>query len=241
MRIAPAFCFMALALAAPAAAQTANGLSFHRSFSAGPRDTVSIDAQHGNFGASVHVAAWQKNSVRVDVTGTGSDAGQVHVTAMRVGDSVQITARRDGQGGFWSRVFGGWGQSPDISIEVRVPPTVRLEVASTNGRIVIESVSGVLTASTVNGGLTVHGAGSSLHLESVNGGITASIARMSGAPDIFIKTVNGGVHLSVPSTFGARIETSTVNGGVGNPFANARRVGSASIETINGGITVTTH
>lgn len=240
MRIVFAF-FMALALAAPATAAGAGGLSFHRSFAAGPRDFVSVDAQHGNFGASIHVAAWRKNSVQVDVTGTGSDAGAVQVSAARTGNRVEIIVRRDDEGGFWSHVFGGWGRSPNISVDVRVPATVRLEVASTNGHVGIESVSGDLKATTVNGGIVVRDAGSALNLESVNGGITGSIGRMSGAPDISIKTVNGGVHLSVPANFGARIHTSTVNGGVSNPFANARRIGNASIETVNGGITITTH
>ena len=239
MRIALAI-FMTLALAAPAAAQTAGGLSFHRSFSAGPKDAVSIDARDGDFGASVQVVAWQKNSVQVDVTGTGSEAGQVQVTAARIGSNVRIIARREGQGGFWSHIFS-WGHSPDISISVRVPASVSLEVVTTNGRVRIDSVTGSLTASTVNGGLHVIGAGSSLHLESVNGGITAAIARAGGTPAIFLKTVNGGVHLSVPANFDARIETSTVNGGVSNPFANARRVGSAWVRTVNGGITITAH
>ncbi|MDP9110437.1 MAG: hypothetical protein M3M96_02225 [Candidatus Eremiobacteraeota bacterium] len=239
MRIALAF-LMTLALAAPAAAQTAGSLSFHRTLSAGPRDVVAVEADHGNFSASVHVAAWQKNSVQVDVSGTGSDAGQVEVTAVRTGNRIQITARRDSQGGFWSHVFGNFGHSPNLAIEVRVPATVVLEVATTNGHVGVEALSGSVTATTVNGSVEIRDGGSVLHLESVNGGITASIARMSGAPDISIKTVNGGVHLSVPSNFGARITTSTVNGGVRNPFANARRSGSASVETVNGGITITT-
>lgn len=237
MRFALAF-FGLLAFAAPAAAGTSGGLSFHRSFSAGPRDTVAIDAEHGNFGTAVHVAAWTKQSVRVDVTGTGSDAGQVTVTATRTGNRVQITARRDSQGGFWSRLFENWGHSPEISIDVRVPPTVSLELTTTNGAVDVQSVDGPIAATTVNGRLSVSGAGSSLRLQSVNGGITASIARMTGSPDILIKTVNGGLHLSVPRNFGARIETSTVNGDVRNPFGDAPRRGSASIGTVNGGITI---
>ena len=239
MRIALAF-LMTLALVAPAAAQT-SGLSFHRSFPAGVHDIVNVDAEHGNFSASVHVAAWQKNAIQVDVSGTGADAGQVEVTATHTGNRVQITARRENQGGFWSHFFGHFGQSPDIAIEVRVPASVGLEVATTNGHVGIESVSGSVNATTVNGRVTVTGAGSALHLESVNGAITASIGHMSGAPDISIRTVNGSVHLSVPSNFSARITTATVNGGVGNPFANGSRVGRASIETVNGGITITKH
>jgi DUF4097 and DUF4098 domain-containing protein YvlB len=110
-----------------------------------------------------------------------------------------------------------------------------------------------MSLETVNGGLSVRDIGGDVRGTTVNGGITAELSgdRWSGN-GLDLRTSNGGVHLSIPSSYSAQLETGTVNGGLdigfpvtvqgsfGRSFTTQLGGGGPTIRavTTNGGVTI---
>jgi len=106
---------------------------------------------------------------------------------------------------------------------------------------------------TVNGGLSLADVDGDVRGRTVNGGVTADLSgdRWRGA-GLDLRTSNGGVHITVPCNYSAKLETATVNGGmdlgfpitvqgqVGKQISTQLGGGGATIRatTTNGGVTV---
>lgn len=103
-----------------------------------------------------------------------------------------------------------WG----VSFQIRVPRSSDLQLAAKNGGISIVSVEGNLQFETVNGGISLNNVGGDVRGRTTNGGlnvvITGNTWKGSG---LDVVTTNGGINLTLPEGYSARIETGTVNGG----------------------------
>jgi hypothetical protein len=103
-----------------------------------------------------------------------------------------------------------WG----VSYEVHVPRNTNLNLKALNGGISIGGVEGRLEFETQNGGLHLSDVAGDVRGRTQNGGVHVALSgnawRGSG---LDLVTTNGGVHLSMPETYAANIETGTVNGG----------------------------
>ena len=128
-----------------------------------------------------------------------------------------------------------------------------------------------LTLRTKNGGITVRGVDAEIDMETINGGITLSDVNgeVRGRTDnggvqidlsgngwigqgLDVQTHNGGVRLSVPDGYSARLEAGTTNGGVRCDFPVAvqgtvdRNLsadlghggGPIKLRTVNGGVSI---
>ena len=106
-----------------------------------------------------------------------------------------------------------------VSFEIEVPAQSDLELFANNGGIAVAEVTGTLRMETRNGGI---------HLEAVNGDVTAFTTngglQVILAGDTWIgkgldaTTTNGGVRLTLPRNYSARLETGTRNGGIDIDF-----------------------
>jgi len=98
-----------------------------------------------------------------------------------------------------------------IDYQLRVPPTVALDLKMINGRIVSRGVDGATEITTVNGPIEVENAGTSeLSARTVNGRVRAKFLQdFHGAR---LKTVNGGVEATLPPTASFTCDLSQVNG-----------------------------
>ncbi len=99
----------------------------------------------------------------------------------------------------------------EIDYELRVPPTVALDLKMINGRIASRGVNGATEVRTVNGPIEVETGGSNeLSARTVNGSVHAKfLTDFRGAR---LKTVNGGVEALLPSTASFTCDLSQVNG-----------------------------
>ncbi len=140
-----------------------------------------------------------------------------------------------------------------VTFEVRVPASSDLNLTAHNGGIAVAGVTGALRMETLNGGIRLDAVNGDVTARTTNGGLTVSLAgdgwRGRG---LDATTTNGGVRLSVPEAYSARLETETVNGGVEIDFPVmvqgriGRRIttdlgrGGPTIRliTTNGGVTV---
>jgi hypothetical protein len=109
--------------------------------------------------------------------------------------------------------------SPDrsfsVSYELLVPEEAVLRLETMNGGIALHEVKGVVEFKTVNGGVTVESAGGSVQGRTTNGGVDVSLRGTTWEGDgLDVETTNGGVKVTIPSGYNARLVTGTVNGGI---------------------------
>lgn len=109
----------------------------------------------------------------------------------------------------------GQGRSWFVSYRLEVPRRSDLRLEADNGGLAVEDVVGDLELETVNGGLHLEGVGGRVQGQTRNGGLHVDLSGEEWEGEgLDLRTTNGGVHLSIPSEYNARLETGTVNGGV---------------------------
>jgi Toastrack DUF4097 len=102
-----------------------------------------------------------------------------------------------------------------VSYELLVPEQSDLKLETMNGGISLHGVEGEVEFRTVNGGVTVDSAAGSVHGRTTNGGVDISLRGRSWEGDgLDVETTNGGVKVTVPTDYSARLVTGTVNGGM---------------------------
>jgi len=207
---------------------------------------LNVDGRD-NGGITVH--GWDKN--QVEIVAMIQAQAETQSEAEGIAKEILVTAR-DGA----VRADGPdthRRQSWSVSYEVWAPRKTELSLTAQNGGISVDGVDARMTLETVNGGLNLTDVDGDVHGTTVNGGVTAELHgdRWSGS-GLDLRTSNGGVHLTIPSNYSARLETGTVNGGmnvdfpitiqgsVGRQFSTQLGAGGATIRavTTNGGITI---
>jgi hypothetical protein len=102
-----------------------------------------------------------------------------------------------------------------VSYEVFVPEATDLKLETMNGGIALHDVKGAVEFKTMNGGVTVDSAAGSVHGRTTNGGVDIALRGASWEGDgLDVETTNGGVKVTVPPDYNARLVTGTVNGGL---------------------------
>ncbi len=150
------------------------------------------------------------------------------------------------------------GVGYDVTYHVKAPSwaTVRLQTGA--GNITVTGISGRLVASTTSGTITARNIGGGVETRANNGNTDIELTSL-GTDPIIIRTTNGSVGLTLPSTAGANLLASCVNGNIsltglkfeptgepGPERGRTRRVrgrfnaGGTSIElqTVNGNISI---
>jgi putative adhesin len=118
-----------------------------------------------------------------------------------------------------------------ISYRLDVPHRSDLTLEADNGGLSIEDVVGSVELETVNGGLHLEGVGGNVRGETVNGGIHLDLSGTDWEGEgLDLRTTNGGLHLTIPSNYNARLSAGTVNGGVHSTLPVTRRS-----KVLNGG------
>ena len=152
-------------------------------------------------------------------------AGQVNVQSS--GGNVRADAPEFGNDRGWA-----------VSYEIHVPNRTDLDLKSHNGGISIADVHGNLEFAAVNGGVSLKRLGGSVRGTTVNGGLNVELAGSRWDGDqLNVGATNGGVSLSIPENYSARLETGTVNGRVSldYPAAVQGRIDREMSITLGGG------
>jgi DUF4097 and DUF4098 domain-containing protein YvlB len=105
----------------------------------------------------------------------------------------------------------GWS----VSFEVFVPHNSNLTLKTHNGGVSIADVRGQIGFEALNGGVSLKRLAGSVNGHTVNGGLSIELTGNRWDGDgLNVKTTNGGVSMTIPENYSARLETSTVNGGM---------------------------
>ena len=156
----------------------------------------------------------------------GNSPGEVSMVAAIHARGVRPDPKKDYQGYFLTELDGGtltirtphehgvhfgWGRDVRIDYELRVPPSVALELRTVNGRIETRAIAGQTAASTVNGEVDIEATGSNeVAAKTVNGRVQARfLDDFHGAR---LGTVNGRVIAILPPSASFLGDFTQVNG-----------------------------
>jgi DUF4097 and DUF4098 domain-containing protein YvlB len=209
------------------------------------RASLRVD---GRENGGIEVIGSDRNDIRVIAkiqtqAGSASDAkAMADQIRIETGDEI----RADGPS-------TRWRSSWSVSYEIHVPRKMSLDLRATNGGISIENVDGRLEFETTNGGITLVGVAGNVRGETSNGGVDVRLTgdRWSGE-GLDVRSTNGGVDVSIPANYSARLETGTTNGGmdIGFPVTVQGRLNRhlttqlgdggplVRVTTTNGGVTL---
>jgi hypothetical protein len=138
----------------------------------------------------------------VQAWGANAEAARAAASAVRISSGGTVKADSPGD--------ENWG----VSYEVLIPRFTNLNLKAHNGGIAIASVEGRLEFETLNGGVHLKDVAGDVRGRTTNGGVNVMLAGNSWKGNgLDVITTNGGVHLSLPDTYAANIETGTTNGG----------------------------
>jgi hypothetical protein len=174
----------------------------------GGRGVISVD---GRQNGGVRVEGWDKNEVLVRAcvhAAADTDAQARELAAqLRINtDNNQIFA--EGPGNDEDR---SWS----VSYEVFVPRNSSIALKTHNGGIGVTNVQGRTRFEAVNGGVSFRLMGGSVRGQTTNGGLAIELDgdRWEGE-GLDVRTTNGGVQMTIPENYSARLETATTNGRV---------------------------
>ena len=172
-----------------------------------PAGPLSVDAGRNG---GIRVEGWDGNDIliRAVVQASARDeaqakqlAGQVQV---RTGSGQVSATGPDRQDREW------WS----VSYRISVPHRTDLNLTANNGGITIARVAGAITFDTNNGGVRLADLSGRVNGRTSNGGVTVLLGGTQwDGEGLDVETSNGGVTLSIPTTYNAQLETRTVNGG----------------------------
>jgi hypothetical protein len=178
-----------------------------REFTLGAMDRIVVDAEPNG---GITVEGWDRNEIRVlaRVSGQadGMDAARALVREVEVltGGTISSDGPRSERHEWWS-----------VSFRIFAPRNSDLSLETTNGGIRINDVAGDIEFHTTNGGVHLTGVAGDVRGRTTNGGLhvdlTGSEWQGSG---LDVRTTNGGVKLTIPDGYNARLETGTTNGGM---------------------------
>lgn len=174
--------------------------------------SLTID---GRQNGSVVVHGWDRADMRVvaKVRAQGETETEARDLArdLRVvyrSGRISVEGPSEGRQQHWS-----------VGLEVWLPRQSDLDLEAFNGGIGVDGVAGRLDMQTMNGGIALRHVSGDVRGSTTNGGVTVELDgdRWNGT-GLDLRTTNGGVSLSVPERYNARLETGTVNGGMSIDF-----------------------
>ena len=130
-----------------------------------------------------------------------------------------VTVRRSGRG--WnvhSHHDDGDGWRTEVRYRITVPAGLSVSVSTVNGAVSVSELAAPLDLSTVNGKIDVTGARGASKLNTVNGVIRATFVDLPKDANLDVRTVNGGITLTLPAKAGFRFEGHTMSGEILSTF-----------------------
>lgn len=180
--------------------------------------TVAYSGQlniDGQTNGGITVKGWSRADVLVRARVEASAASESEARSLASQIRVDTAAGRVAANGPERGEDRQWS----VSYEVFVPHASNLRVTTHNGGVHITDINGNVEFSAVNGGVHLARLNGNVRGKTQNGGLHVELAgtRWEGQ-GMDVSTTNGGVHLAVPASYSAHLETSTVNGGVKADF-----------------------
>ena len=200
-----------------------------------------------NLYGDVQITAWDRDEVLVEATKHSLDARHLDEARIVVDSTSGLVSIR-------TQYTGSDAENPAaVEFRIMVPRHANLEdVKLINGGLSISGVTGLVKASSVNGSIKVEKLEGEAELSTINGQLEADFHRISRCHPITLSSVNGPIHLSLPSGAGATVSAQNRSGGIDADFGRSWRAPSGHrldaalngggalirLHNINGGISI---
>jgi DUF4097 and DUF4098 domain-containing protein YvlB len=174
--------------------------------------TITID---GKQNGGVTVKGWDRKEifVRAKIQTWSETEAEAQTLALQIG--IETGGGNIHAEGPENRDRRGWA----VSFEVSVPRNSNLSLKAHNGGIGVSDVRGQIEFGTMNGGVSLRRLAGNVKGRTMNGGVSIDLAGNGwDGEGMDVTTTNGGVTLSIPENYSARLETGTVNGGLKTDF-----------------------
>jgi len=172
------------------------------------RGVISVD---GRQNGGVRVEGWDKNEVlvRACVQASADTEAQAREFA------AQLRINTGNNQIFAEGPANVEERSWSVGYEVFVPRNASIALKTHNGGIGVTNVQGHTRFEALNGGVSLRLMGGSVRGQTTNGGLAIELDgdRWEGE-GLDVHTTNGGVQMTIPANYSARLETATTNGSV---------------------------
>ena len=191
---------------------------FHKVYPLSAQGHVELE----NVNGPVHITAWDRAEVKVDAVKSAWSKDRLDEAKIEVEASTdRISIRTEYPGHDRTFNFGNDHEHNNparVEYTITVPRQANLdEIKLVNGRLDIQGVAGEVHASCVNGRLEARSLQGRSELSTVNGSLDASVDQLASS-GLTIKSVNGRLHVTLPSDANAEVKASTMSGGISNEF-----------------------
>jgi DUF4097 and DUF4098 domain-containing protein YvlB len=129
-----------------------------------------------------------------------------------------VSVRRSGRGWSVHSHHDDEGWRTEVKYRITAPAGLSVSVSTVNGAVSVSELAAPLDLSTVNGKIDVTGARRESKLNTVNGVIRAAFVDLPKGADVDVRTVNGGITLTLPAKAGFRFEGHTMSGDILSTF-----------------------
>ncbi|MFZ1701162.1 MAG: DUF4097 family beta strand repeat-containing protein [Pyrinomonadaceae bacterium] len=171
--------------------------------------TIDVDAgKNGGVGVTGEDRGDVLVRACVQAWGSSEEAARALASSVRINTAGTIRAENATGNDNWS-----------VSFQLSVPRSTNLKLAAHNGGISIANVDGSAEFATTNGGVSLNNLSGDVRGKTANGGVNVVLAGNTWRGNgLDVETKNGGVNLTLPRNYAARVETGTVNGGFKSDF-----------------------
>jgi hypothetical protein len=188
---------------------------FHQTYSITPDGRVELD----NINGAVHISSWDRNEVKVDAVKYADTKERLEEAKIEIDsdkDHLSIRTRYPEHDHTWNR--GSHDNPASVEYTLTVPRGAQLdEIKLINGPLDLSGIHGEVHASCINGRLEAHELSGRVDLSTINGRLEADFERLDNQ-SVALNSVNGSVHLTIPSDSNAEIEANTISGAIDNDF-----------------------
>jgi len=174
-----------------------------------------------NVNGSIVLEAWDRNEVRLEalkIADSRETLAEVDIKVDSRPDSLSIKAD---YGNWNNNRDGNWKNTRKMEVQFRlsVPRTAVLnEIETVNGSVTVSNFTNFTKISAVNGNVSASNLRGAAELSTVNGEVVADFDELANNSRISLNTVNGSVHLVIPSDANATIKADSLNGNIINAF-----------------------
>ena len=188
------------------------------------RELTAHASRTQNFVASGNLKSLAVENVNgsVEILSGPSFKADVDVTVRASTDAIakkrleDVKVRFDNENGELSL----YTEEPGVTVRrITAPPGLSLSVSTVNGAVSVLDLAAPMDLSTVNGKIDVTGARREAKLNTVNGAIRATFAELQKGVSVDVRTVNGGITLTLPAKAGFHFEGHTMSGEILSSFA----------------------
>ena len=185
-----------------------------QNFELAPGSRVELIGLNG----AVKIETSDSNTAEIYIERTASsqeDLDRRKVTIEAGANSLRIRGQK-GDGGFFSRFFGG---SAGERVTLKLPRQISLYAKGVNGAVVSSDIDGAVEVAGVNGKVQIASAMGRASFKGINGNMVVGLKKIN-EEGVNISGINGNIELQVASDLNADFDAKGMNGRVTSDLPN---------------------